>query len=408
MRARAVRRNTVLLSAAQAAVQAGATVLLVVGSVAAAELSGHASTAGVLSAIYFVAAAIGAVALGRAMDRFGRRPGLLASYALVVVAGIACLLAVRAGSWVALLLAAVPFGVAFGGANLARGAVADMYPSQRRGRAVGVLLAASTIGAAGGPQAVAAIQRQAERGGWDPLVAPWALVVGVGVIAIACVLAVRPDPRALAVTEAGASSSSRPALSIVRAPAVLVAIVAAAVGQVAMVGVMSVTPIALHDHGHGPGVISVTISLHVIGMFAFSPFIGAALDRWGRRPGLIAGALGSAAGAMIAGASTTGPAIAAGLWLVGLGWSATYLGATAVISDVTSPGERAGTLGLTDLVISACSAIGALGAGVVFEGAGFTVLGVSVAVLALAVVATVLVRAPVPDPRRSLARPPVP
>jgi predicted MFS family arabinose efflux permease len=94
--------------------------------------------------------------------------------------------------------------------------------------------------------------------------------------------------------------------------------------------------------------------------------------------------------------------------LVGLGWSATYLGSTAVISDATSPAERAGTLGLTDLVISACSAIGAIGAGVVFEGAGFAVLGASVAILVLAVVAGVVVRAPVPDRPRSLAPPPVP
>lgn len=408
-RSRAVRRNTVLLSVAQAAAQAGATVLLVVGSVAAAELSGHASTAGVLSAIYFVAAAAGAVALGRAMDRFGRRPGLLVSYGLVVVAGVSSLLAVRSGSWIALLLAAVPFGFAFGGANLARGAVADMYPSERRGRAVGILLAASTIGAAGGPPVVAAIQRWAERTGGDPLVAPWALVPAMGAIAIASVLAVRPDPRALAVAEVGvASAASRPARTIVRMPVVTAAIAAAAVGQVAMVGVMSVTPIALHDHGHGPALISGTISLHVIGMFAFSPLIGAALDRWGRRPGLLVGAVVSAVGAVTAGVTTSGAVVALGLWLVGLGWSATYLGSTAVISDATSPAERAGTLGLTDLVISACSAIGAIGAGVVFEGAGFAVLGASVAILVLAVVAGVVVRAPVPDRPRSLAPPPVP
>jgi MFS family permease len=153
-------------------------------------------------------------------------------------------------------------------------------------------------------------------------------------------------------------------------------------------------------------VISATISLHVIGMFAFSPFIGAALDRWGRRPGLVAGALASAVGAVVAGTAASGPVVAGGLWLVGLGWSATYLGSTAVISDATSPAERAGALGLTDLVISACSAVGALGAGVVFEGAGFAVLGGLLALLVLTVVGGVVLRAPVPD--RSPAPPSVP
>ncbi len=397
-----------LLALAQAGVQAGATTLLVVGSVAVAELSGHASAAGALSAIYFAAAAVGAVVIGRAMDRFGRRPGLLVGYAAVVAAGLASYVAVRAGSWVALLAAAVPFGFGFGGANLARGAVADMYPSERRGRAVGILLAASTVGAAGGPPVVAWIQGIAERNGSDPLAAPWLLVPATGALAIVCASVLRPDPRSLAVADPAVPAARRSARAIVRLPAVTAAIAAAAVGQVAMVGVMSVTPIALHEHGHGPALISGTISLHVIGMFAFSPFIGAALDRWGRRPGLIAGALASAAGAVTAGVASAGWLVAVGLWLVGLGWSATYLGATAVISDATSAAERAGALGVTDLVISACSAIGALGAGVLFEDAGFAVLGTSVAVLVLAVVAAVILRAPIPTPARSIAPPPVP
>jgi hypothetical protein len=34
--------------------------------------------------------------------------------------------------------------------------------------------------------------------------------------------------------------------------------------------------------------------------------------------------------------------VAIGLFLLGIGWSATFLGATAVISDLSEPTERAG------------------------------------------------------------------
>jgi len=176
-----------------------------------------------------------------------------------------------------------------------------------------------------------------------------------------------------------------------------VAAAAAAVGQMAMVAVMGVTPVALDHHGDSGAAISGVISLHIAGMFAFSPLIGAALDRWGRRPGLLAGAAMSCAGALVA--STAGGAflVGVGLLAIGLGWSATYLGATAVISDITAPTERGGALGFTDLLIGLGSAGAGLAAGFVFEGAGFRVLGVAVAALVGAVLVGLLrLREPAP------------
>ena len=137
-----------------------------------------------------------------------------------------------------------------------------------------------------------------------------------------------------------------------------------------MVAVMGVTPVALHHHDTSSTVVSTVISLHIAGMWVFSPVIGAALDRFGRRPGLIAGGATSVVGALFA-ATDAGPGlVAVGLFAIGLGWSATFLGATAVISDLTEPNERAGALGFTDLLVSLSSAVAGLAGGFVFEGAG--------------------------------------
>ena len=73
-RARLVRRNTALLTAAQGLAQAAAPVLLIVGSIAIVDLTGRDVSLGVLNGAYFVAAATGAVLLGRMMDRLGRLP----------------------------------------------------------------------------------------------------------------------------------------------------------------------------------------------------------------------------------------------------------------------------------------------------------------------------------------------
>jgi MFS family permease len=386
-RQRLVRRNTLLLAFSQGLSAMTFPVLLIVGSVAAAEMTGHDSSVGVVNASYFVAAAAGAFAFGRAMDRFGRKPGLVAAYLVLAAAGVVCGLAIAAESFPLLLAGAVLFGVAFGGANLARTAVADMYEPGQRGRAVGTVLAAATIGAVGSPFLVAFLRGWADGEALDPSVLPWVIVPAAAVAALACSLSLRPDPRDLAIAP-GPAAPSGPARSpreLLLVPQMRTAVLAAAVGQMAMVAVMGVTPIALHRHETSSTVVSTVISLHIAGMWAFSPLIGAALDRFGRRPGLIAGGAASIAGALLASTDTPG-FVAVGLFAIGLGWSATFLGATAVISDLTDPSERGAALGFNDLLVSLCSAVAGLLGGLVFEGAGFRILGFGVATLVLIVV----------------------
>lgn len=382
-RAGAVRRNTRLLMLALAAMQVTFPVLLVVAGPAAKEMTGRTGAIGVLSAVYFVAVGIGAVAFGRWMDRVGRRPGLLVAAVLGAVGGVGSAAAIALGSFWLLLAAAVPFGAASGGANLTRGAVADMHEPDRRGRAVGLLLAVGTIGAVGSPLLVAAIQRAVEDAGrWDPMVAPWVIVPMASAVAFVAYLVVRPDPRELAIhTHDGPAAPARSGRAVRRNPAVRLAIFAAAVGQVAMVGVMTVTPTVLHDHGHGSGAISLIVSAHITGMFAFGPFIGAVMDRFGRHVALVAGFLLSVAGALVAATEASATAVGAGLLLIGLGWSATYLGSTAVISDATEPTERGAALGVMDLVVSAMSAVAGLAGGIVLDLAGYRTLGIAVALV---------------------------
>lgn len=399
-----VRRNTLLLVLAQGLAQVAFPVLLVVGSVEIADLAGRDAATGYLNAVYFLAAAGGAAAIGRAMDRVGRRPGLLASYGLLALAGLAGAASVAAGSWWGLLACAVPFGAGLGGANLARGAVADMYPPERRGRAVGLVMAAGTVGAVGSPFLVAAL-----RGvdvGLAPDVLPWSLVLLGALGAFACVLAVRPDPRDLAVPSPGERDAARPRLELLGVPAVRVAILVAAVGQMAMIGVMGVTPVALHHREVGPTAVSTVIGVHIAGMFAFSPLVGALLDRTSHRAGLFAGGLLTLAGSLLA-ATEAGPlAVGMGLFAIGLGWCATFLGATAVISDATAPSERAGALGLNDLVVSLSSAAAGLGGALVFDGAGYRALGLATAALVAAIlVSAARVRLiPVADEDRAAIR----
>jgi MFS family permease len=391
-RARQVHRNTFLLAFAQGLAALTFPVLLIVGSVTAADLTGRDSSVGVLNALYFVSAAGGAFAFGRAMDRFGRRPGLVSAYLLLGAAGIVCAAGIAASSFALLLGGAVLFGIGFGGTNLARAAVADMHEPEQRGRALGIVLAAGTVGAVGSPFLVAFLRSWAGGEAIDPDVLPWVIVPVAAVGAMACALALRPDPRDLAIVSSAEQEAGqvRTPVQLLSVPLLRMAVVVAAVAQMAMVAVMGVTPVALHHHETSSAVVSTVISLHIAGMWAFSPLIGVALDRLGRRPVIIVAGVVTIAGCLLAGSDAEPGIVGVGLLAIGLGWSGSFLGATAVISDLTRPQERAGALGFNDLVVSLSSAFAGLTSAFVFEGAGFRVLGFGVAAVVLAVVVSLL------------------
>jgi MFS family permease len=328
-------------------------------------------------------AAVGAVLVGRWMDRVGRRPGLVVGYLGIAAGAIAGAVSIRIGSYPGLLLGTVVFGAGTGAGALARVAVADMYDATRRGRAVGLLLAAGTVGAVGGPLLVPASRGVAEGLGVGGDLVPWAISVGAALVAVGLVAAVRPDPRTLARDvegSAGSPPASRSWRELLSMPALRGALIAVVVAQMAMVGVMGVTPNALEHIGHG-GATPWIISGHTAGMYAFAPFVGWALDRWGRRPGLLVGLGLTAVGAVVAGAGSIPPTLGVGLFAIGLGWSSTYLAVTAVISDVTRADERAGALGFADLTVSVCSAGAALAGGVVLDIWSYGALARTAAVL---------------------------
>src|SRR5687768_9172442 len=125
---RAVRRNTLLLAIAQGFLYSTLPFLLAVGSVAVVDLSGREGSVGILAASYFASAAVGALIVGRWMDRVGRKPGLAVGYIAIAVGALASAAAVERRSALLLVLAAVPFGFGAGAALLGRGAVADMHP----------------------------------------------------------------------------------------------------------------------------------------------------------------------------------------------------------------------------------------------------------------------------------------
>jgi MFS family permease len=392
-----VRRNTALLTTAQVALWTAVGAFAAFGPITAFELTERRSAAAVFFAIYYLAAATSARIAGRAMDRLGRRPGLAAGYVALGLGGAVAYLGVSAGSSTWFFTASALIGLGSGAALLGRGAVADMYPAARRGRAVGILLLAGTLGAVGGAPLSGGVHSLAEGSGIDPLAAPWLILPLASAVALLLVLMLRPDPKELAVAAGEAPGPARPAGDIVLLRPGLAALVSIGIAQAVMVTFMGVIPVVLHSHHTGEVTVSAVVGLHLGGMFALSPLIGAILDRWGRRAGLLLGAAVTAVGVLVSLLDDAVPVDAVGLFLIGVGWSAAYLGSTAVLSDLTSPAERAGALGLADLVASLTAATGVLTGGFLFEGTGFAPLAwAAIAFLVIPLTLVLALREPSP------------
>lgn len=373
-----VRRTTLILAAAQALLWGAIAVFAAFGPIVGPDLGGGEREVGILLGVYYVGSAAGARIAGRAMDRFGRRPGLAGGYAVMAMAGVLAGWAVIAGSAWLLRASFVVVGLGVGAALLGRAAVADLYSPERRGRAVGTLVMAGTIGAVGGAPLGAALHAAARSLGLrQPAAAPWLLASLFAAVAFLLILALRPDPRTLAVKAPGAAGARRRPHDILLSQAALVPVVTVAVAQAVMVTFMSVIPAVLDHHGAGELTVSLVVSGHLGAMFVFSPLLGSFFDAWGRRAGLLLGVAllgGGVAVSLLGSAPLPG---GGGLFLIGVGWSAAYVASTAAISDLTRPEERASAIGAMDLVAGLAAAAGVLGGAVLLDATSFRTLALT-------------------------------
>jgi MFS family permease len=75
--------------------------------------------------------------------------------------------------------------------------------------------------------------------------------------------------------------------------------------------------------------------------------------------------------------------LAVALFGLGLGWNLLFVGGSALLSDRLAPAERGRVQGVGDVLIGLASALASLGSGAVLAFAGYEVLGLVGAVLAL-------------------------
>ena len=407
---RAVRRNTVLLSASMAVLSGAQQLVAAVATLTFVLVTGIEGLLGLGPAIFLVTAAVSAVPAGRAMDRFGRVPVLAGGFALGVAGGLTTALGARTVSAPAVILGFVLVGAASGIVFLTRAAAGDMYPPERRARGIAYVLSGAVFGAVLGPAVFSPLVAGRELDA-AALAVPWLAGAGFMAVGLALTLAIRPDPKAIAESIAprgdgrDAPAPAAALATILARRGVLAALLAALASFGVMVSVMNLVGYAVvNEHGHHQSDVFPIIGAHVLGMFALVLVVGAVIDRLGTTKALVGG-LGlmaiSCAG-LVWGESVL--ATAALLFGLGLGWNVSFVAATAALIAATSPAERGKLLGFNDLLSSLLAASLALVGGYALQALGVIALGAGAAALVLVPAAYIAARG-VRAPRPALSAP---
>ncbi len=163
-----------------------------------------------------------------------------------------------------------------------------------------------------------------------------------------------------------------------------------------MVSVMVMTPLHMEHGGAELRVIGIVISVHVLGMFAFSPAVGWLADKAGRAPVLFAGGAVLLVSLVLCGRAPEGSSwqIFAGLFLLGLGWSFATVAASTMIADQAPLDVRTEVQGAADLVMGLTAAAAGGVAGLIVGVWGYPTLAATTAALAVGVLLAACVRRP--------------
>lgn len=404
--ARGDRRMALALLAATSAIGgAGLAAGGTAGALVGAQLAGTDAAAGLPLGLVVLGSAGSALLVSRQASRVGRGWSLATGY-LIGAAGALLVVVATVASSLTLLLAG---SLLLGGANaslfLTRYAAAEIGDEQAEGRALGLILFSTAIGAVASPLLLGPSGELAQTVGLPRLSGLFVIAtVTFGTAALTLGRAAhQPATRGVAAllrTEAVAPPAWSQFLAGTRAPAASLGLSVLVTANLIMVAFMAVAPTHLTSHGESLATVGAVISLHVAAMFGPSPLSGRLADRIGPVAVAAMGCLlilvAGLGGAAIDQANVRWIALV--LVVLGVGWNFAVVGGSTLIARSAPAALRVHIEGIGEAAMGVAAAAAAPAAGVIIAFASFTTLSLAGAAIA----ACALIAATVTKPMRAL------
>lgn len=394
------RRTLRVLVVGQLSAAAALSSAVTVGAFVVQRILGQTTPwAGIATATVTTGTAFMSQVLARMMSREGRRRGLQTGYALAIIGGLTAGVGAQTKLLPVFIIGLFVYGSGQASNLLSRYAATDLAESDQRGRAMSRILFASTFGAVLGPVLVQPSQWAGEElFGWHKYTGPWVFSAVFFVLSMVNAgVRLKPDPLLLARELRGEVVGQVPQLKIREAYSAAfetmngrIAVFAMVVSQMTMVAVMTMTPVHLKLHGHET-VNAYIVSLHIAGMYAFSPLVGRFSDTRGRQMTIkLGGILLAAATAFSALSGDHYLLLFPALWLLGVGWSFGLIGGSSLLIDSVRDESRVAVQGVADMSMSFFGGMAGFSSGFIRKAVGYHVLSTFALVLAMLMVAVAL------------------
>ncbi|MGL4608317.1 MAG: MFS transporter [Trueperaceae bacterium] len=375
-----VRKILRTLLVAQGLGSAAITSLATIATIVGAELSGGASLAGLTASSFQLGTAFGSIFWSLSSDRLGWRGALSSAVFVGALGAFGAVAGVIVQNFWFLLFSLFIAASAQAAFNLGRFTAAEVSQSEKRGRAVALIVLGGTVGSVVGPQLISVSGQLAKNAGLSEWVGPYAVTALLFTLTgIVLATFLKPEPKRLAKhvaqSQPNPMTSTRSLSTLFQQPQVFAAIATMVISHGVMVMLMQLTSLHMRTDHHPIGHISAVFSSHTFGMFAFSIFSGQLVDRWGKRPMLILGSIILLAACLSAPLSPHVFPIAVALFLLGLGWNFCFVAGSAMLSSALSPSEKSKTQGFNDLLIGLTAATSSYAGGPLFAHYGYTAIG---------------------------------
>lgn len=331
---------------------------------------------------YVVGGALSAPLVARVQARLGRKRSFQIGLAVAALGAAACAAAAWKQQFWWLVASTVLAGYYSANGSLYRFAGPELAAPSFKEKAISLVLAGGIVGAFIGPNLASATRSLLP----VAFVGSYLSLIGAAALSFVALSFIRfPEHKA---APAGASAG-RPLAQIVRQPAFIVAVAAAALGYGVMNLLMAATPIAMQQCHHPFASAALVLEWHVLGMFVPSFFTGHLIKRFGVLPVMVTGVLLNLACVAVALSGVELMHFLLALFALGVGWNFLYTGGTTLLTSAYRPEEKNKAQGAMDTCVFATMAVTSFSSGALVTTQGWQLLNLG-SLLPIALVSAAL------------------